>query len=269
MGSLINPFKVIVSNKNLIFDLTRRELESRYKGSKLGRLWIAFHHLSMISIYTFVFAFVFKTKVNTDMGEIGVDFALWLYCGLLPWFFLNESLTISVKDIVSKVSYVKKIVFPLEILPIVTVIVAFLNMCIGLLLLVIGLLIFGHGLHLNMLWFLLIIPPILLSVSGLSLITSSLGVFFRDLAQLIGLLTMLWMYATPILYSLDMVPSEFKAVLLANPLTNLVEWIRNILFWNNSPNFSFVAIFYFSSVLLYWIGFQIFEKVKKGFADVL
>jgi lipopolysaccharide transport system permease protein len=222
----VTPFKVLLHNRNLIFDLTRRELESRYKGSFLGRMWIIFNHLSLISIYTFVFGFVFQTRMNTSMGEIGIDFALWLYCGLLPWFFLNESLTITVRDIVSKVNYVKKIVFPLEILPIVTVIVAFINMSIGLLMLFIGLISFGHGVHWINLLYLLIIPPMFLSVAGLSLLISGLGVYFRDLSQLIGLLTMLWMYATPILYNVEMVPEKFSFLFEFNPLSILVEYCR-------------------------------------------
>lgn len=265
----VSPFKVMFKNRNLIIDLTRRELESRYKGSLLGRLWIVFNHLSLITIYTFVFAFVFETRMNTSLGEIGFDFALWLYCGLLPWFFLNESLTISVKDIVSKVNYVKKIVFPLEILPIVTVIVAFINMSIGLLMLLIGLIAFGHGFHWINLLYILIIPPLFLSVAGFSLLISALGVYFRDLAQLVGLLTMLWMYATPILYNIEMVPQKFSFMFEINPLTSIVEYCRDVLFWNKIPDYDFLVFFYFLSILVFITGYKVFIKIKKGFADVL
>lgn len=266
---VIDSFKLLFNNKDLILDLTKREVENRYKGSFLGRLWIIFNHLSLICIYTFVFGFVFETKMNTSLGEIGLDFALWLYCGMLPWFFLNESLTLTVKDIVSKVNYVKKIVFPLETLPIVTVIVAFMNMIIGLALLFVGLLLFGHTFEWTMLLYLLILPPLVLFVSGLSLIISSLGVYFRDLAQVIGLISMLWMYATPILYNVEMVPDEFLFLSEYNILHKIVEYCRDVLFWNNAPDFTFLLWFYPLSLALYILGFVVFRKLKKGFSDVL
>lgn len=201
--------------------------------------------------------------MNTSLGEIGSDFALWLYCGMLPWFFFNETMTIAVKDIVSKVNYVKKIVFPLEILPITTVIVAFINMLIGLLMLIVGLLIFGHGLHWVNLLYILILPPIVLSVSGFSLIISALGVYFRDLAQLVGLLSMLWMYATPILYNVDMVPDKFDFLFTYNPLHKIVEFCRDVLFWGNLPDFVFLGFFYVGAILIYVLGYIIFNKFKR------
>jgi len=265
----LDPFKKIYTNRKLIYDLSRREMESRYKGSMLGKLWIIFNHLTLISIYTFVFGFVFQTKMNTSLGEIGLDFALWLYCGMLPWFFLNESLTISVKDIVGKVNYVKKIVFPLEVLPITTVIVAFINMLFGLLILLVCLLAFGHGFHWTNLLYFLIIPPLILTGVGFALVVSTLGVYFRDLAQMVGLLTMLWMYATPILYNAEMVPEKFNFMFKFNLLYKIVEYCRDSLFWSKIPDLIFLIWFYILAILIYFIGYKIFNKFKTGFADVL
>lgn len=197
------------------------------------------------------------------------NFALWLYCGLLPWFFINESLTISVRDIVSKVNFVKKIAFPLEILPIVSVIIAFINMSIGVLLLLGGTIVFGMGLHLEMLSFILFVPPLFLGVSGLAMIVASMGVYFRDLAQMVGLIMLLWMYATPIMYNADMVPEEFRFLFTYNPLASIVDLMRSAFFWHSDLNFLFLGGFYIGSIVLYMIGFHVFRKLKIGFSDVL
>ncbi|MNG00934.1 ABC-2 type transporter [compost metagenome] len=144
-----------------------------------------------------------------------------------------------------------------------------MNMLIGMVMLVVGLLIFGHGLHMEMLWVLLTFPALAILVAGVSLCLSSLGVYFRDLAQLIGLLTTLWMYATPILYAEEMVPDYFLPILRSNPLTHLVNFNRDALFWGVTPNLMFLVWFYVVAAIVFIAGFYIFGKLKRGFADVL
>ncbi len=256
-------------HKRLIINFVKRELESRYKGALLGRGWVLINHVSLIAIYTFVFSVVLKTRLKTGHGTLGLDFALWLYCGLLPWLALNEAMSISSKDIASKVTYVKKLVFPLEILPVVTVITALFNMLIGLVMLLVGMLLFGSGLHWTVLFVLPFFIPLFFFMSGITLFISSLGVYFRDLGQLVGLIAMVWLYATPIMYTSEMIPKSFRAWFQLNPLTQLVAYFRDSLFWGRVPNMWFLAWFMFGSIILYALGYFTFRKIKRGFADVL
>lgn len=265
-------FKFLVGfwqHRSLIVGFSKRELESRYKGALLGRLWVLINHLSLIAIYTFVFSVVLKTRLKTGQGTLGLDFALWLYCGLLPWLALNEAMSISAKDVVSKATFVKKIVFPVEILPVATVLTALFNMAIGLVMLLIGMVLFGTGLHWTDLLIIPVFVPLFLFMSGLTLFISSLGVYFRDLGQLVGLLSMVWLYATPIMYTSDMIPKNFQALFILNPLVDLVGYFRDALFWGRFPNLWFLLWFLLGSLAMYAIGHYTFKGTKRGFADVL
>ncbi|WP_167568670.1 ABC transporter permease [Brevibacillus migulae] len=264
-----NPFRLHWVHRELINNFSKRDIESKYKGSLFGKSWILFHHLSLIAIYTFVFSFILKTKISTNQGVIGTDFALWLYCGLLPWLALNETITTSVRDVISKVNYVKKIVFPLEIFPIVTSIVSLFNMLIGLIMLILGLVVLGNGLHWSIVYLPLILPALHFLGSGIGFILSSLGVYFRDLGQIIGLVSTVWLYATPVLYTEEMIPEKYMWIFNLNPLTKVVTYFRDTLFWGNNPDLLFLLEFSLFSLVIYFIGFVIFHKLKKGFADVL
>lgn len=257
------------THKRLILDFVKRELESRYKGALLGRGWVLINHLALISIYTFVFSVVLKTRLKTGHGTLGIDFALWLYCGLLPWFTINEVMSVSSRDISSKVMFVKKLVFPLEILPIVTVLAALFNMTIGLLMLVVGSVILGHGLHWTDFYVIPFFIPFFFFSSGIALLVSSLGVYFRDLGQLVGLVSMVWLYATPIMYTSSSIPKAFRGLFFINPLTQFVAYFRDSLFWGRLPNLWFLLWFLIGSLALYGIGYLTFRKIKPGFADVL
>jgi len=264
-----NPFNVLWNNRVLLLDLTKREIESKYKGSLLGKSWILFHHLSLILIYTFVFSFIMQIKLNTNQGELSGDFSIWLYCGLLPWLSINEALTSSVHSITTKTNFVKRIVFPLEILPVMNVLVSFSSLIIGFVLLMVGLIVIGNGLSWTILYIPLIFIPMFFFMSGLSLLFAGLGVYMRDLGQIVGLLSTLWLYATPILYTFDMVPVQYQWIFNFNPLTGIVNFYRDVLFWGVSPDFLFIVVFFLIGLLIYLLGFKVFYKIKKGFADVL
>ncbi len=256
-------------HRTLILNLVRRELHARYKGAILGRAWILINHLSLIAIYTFVFAGIFKTRIHTAHGGLGVDFAIWLYCGLLPWLSLNEALGNSVRDIISKVTFVKKLVFPLEALSVVTTLVALYNMVIGLGMLIVGSLVLGDGLHWTILFIIPIFIPMFFFFNGLCLILAALGVYFRDFGQLIGLIMMVWLYATPIMYTSESVPRSFASVINSNILTYIVSYFRDSIFWGRIPDFWFLFVFLAVGLAIYAIGFVVFRKVKIGFADVI
>lgn len=262
-------FKGIWTHRTLILNLVRRELNARYKGAILGRAWLFINHLSLIAIYTFVFAGILKTKIHTSHGGLGIDFALWLYCGLLPWLALNEAMGNSVRDIISKVTFVKKLVFPLEALSVVTTVAALYNMLIGLVMLLVGSLVFGNALHWTILFVIPILIPMFFFIYGLSMILASLGVYFRDLGQLIGLILMVWLYTTPILFTSSSIPNNFKFIFQLNILSQIVSYFRDSIFWGRIPNLFFLVIFMGIGLLVYVIGHFVYKKIKIGFSDVM
>lgn len=259
----------IYKQRHLIHQMAKREILSKYRGSSLGLLWSVITPIVMLTIYTFLFSVVFKAKWNVGGNESKYEFAIVLFAGLLTHAFLAEVLNKSPSLITSNVNYVKKVVFPLEIMAVINICVCIFNTLISVVVLLVAILIIKHSLPITALLLPIVLIPLIVLASGLSWLLASLGVYIRDIGQSITILTTILTFLSPIFYPASAVPVVLRPWLLLNPLTFIIEQVRNVLIWGAVPDFKGLAIYLLCSLIVCWAGYYWFQKTRKGFADVL
>ncbi|MDB6062778.1 MAG: sugar transporter permease [Verrucomicrobiaceae bacterium] len=267
----IYPQEMLTSfwrNRSLINALIKRDILGRYRGSLMGIMWSFLNPLLMLAVYTFVFSVVFKARWGTGNGS-RAEFALVLFAGLIVFNLFSECIVRAPSLIVSNTNYVKKVVFPIEILPWVSMGSAMFHSSVSLaiwLLVYVG--IFGIP-QLTALFLPLIFLPLVFFIMGLSWALASLGVYLRDASQFVGILTTIMMFLSPIFFPATALPEEYRNLLFLNPLTPAIEQTRNALYWGEAPNITMLSTYLIASMLIAWVGFAWFQKTRKGFADVL
>lgn len=257
-------------NRQLIGQMIRREVVGRYRGSALGLAWSFFNPVLMLAVYTLVFSGIFKARWNTagQPESIG-HFAIVMFVGMIVLNLLTEVLTRSPTLILANPNFVKKVVFPLEILPIVTLAAAGFHLLISLAVLLIAFLMFNGFLHWTVILLPFVLVPLALLTLGLSWGLASLGVYLRDVSQAIGLICSVLMFISPIFYPLSSVPEKFQWVIAANPLTFIIEQARRLVIEGALPDWSELLLYTLAAAAVAWGGFAWFQKTRKGFADVL
>lgn len=222
----------------------------------------------MLIVYTFVFSVVFKARWNQE-SDSKIEFAIILFIGLMVYNLIAETLLKSSNLIVSNTNFVKKIVFPLEILSIITVLAALFHLAISFLVWLLVYIIFYGTPHYSIIFFPIILIPLCLFALGASWCLSALGVYLRDLGQIIALITTMLMFLSPIFYPITALPVNFQTILNLNPLTFLIEQARSILMEGQHPNWEVLSLTTLGSLMISYLGLLFFKRVKSGFADVL
>jgi lipopolysaccharide transport system permease protein len=261
------PLWELPGRLDLILSLTRRELAAKYKGSVLGLVWAVVTPIVMIAIFTFIFAGIFGARFGANGSAW--DYALYLFCGLLPWTAFQESLQISSNTIVTHANLVKRVVFPLETLPVAQSLSSLATQMFGTLALVVASLIIQRELHATILWLPVLLVPQLMATLGAAWLLASLGVFLRDIVQGISLVLMAWMYLTPIIYPESIVPLRYQPFINANPFTPLIRSYRRIMLEGTAPDWHGMAYFTAFAVVCFVFGYWWFAKTRKNFADVI
>ena len=267
----ITPKEMIASfwrNRKLIKTLAKREVVGRYRGSVMGLMWSFFNPVLMLLVYTFVFSVVFKAKWNSG-SDSKTEFALVLFSGLLVFNLFAECVNRAPTLILSNTNYVKKVVFPLEILPWVILSTSLFHMMVSFIVWLIFYIIFFGQPHLTLLIMPLILIPLIFVTIGITWILASLGVYLRDVSQIVGIMTTTLMFLSPIFYPLSSLPKKYQAILYFNPLTVIIEQTHESLIWGHIPDLFILAVFTCISIVMAWVGFAWFQKTRKGFADVL
>ncbi|MHB8773169.1 MAG: ABC transporter permease [Syntrophales bacterium] len=267
-----NPIRIVAhlwNYRDLIRQLTWREIVGRYKGSYLGLGWSFVQPLIMLGVYTFVFSVIFNARWGGDPGEGRTTFALTLFIGLITFGIFSETTNSSPTLVLGNANYVKKAIFPLEILPVVKLLSALANALFSLVVLFAGILLINHGIR----WTALLLPlvwlPMLLFTLGCGYFLASLGVFVRDIGTLIGVVTTMLFFLTPIFYPIHALPEEFRFFCRINPLALFVEDARRVVLWGLPPDWLWFFIGLALSVAALMFGFFWFMKSKKAFADVI
>lgn len=257
----------LARNRELIRSMVVRDFVGRYRGSFIGLYWSIINPLVLMALYTIVFSVFLKVRFSTDDSPI--DFALYLLCGMLPWNAFAEGLTRSANVIRENANLVKRVVFPLEILPLNLALSAMIHEVIGLVLLTALIAIINKRLY----WTLLMVPLLLgiqlLFAVGMNWVMASLGVFLRDILQMIGLVLTAWMFLTPIFYPENVVPARLQIVLWLNPMARLVRYYRMVLLGGNLPDPVGLAALAIGAMLVFLFGYFWFSKTKSMFADVV
>lgn len=261
------------SKLDLLKALVQRDLEARYKGSILGNLWAVLRQLAQLLIYTYVFSVVLQVKLS-DRGlsdaDSNVTFGLWLFAGLLPWLTFSTGFNQAARVVLQQKNLVTKIIFPLELLPLVPVLSAFLESTFGLIILLLFSTILSQTLHSTLLLLPLVWLPQLLLTIGLAYLAAALTVFIRDIPQILGILLNLWFYATPIFYPLDLVPEPIRTLVSwLNPLTAIVAMHRDVVLFGTITHWQSWSVATGISMVICWLGYWVYQRLRSAFADVL
>lgn len=256
-------------NRQLIIEMTKREVLGRYKGSVMGLLWSFLNPLFMLAVYTFVFSIVFKARWGLGEDENKIQFAIVLFIGMIVHGLFAEVLNRAPNLILSNVNYVKKVIFPLDILPVITMGAALFHCLISLLVLIVTFVVFNGYLYWTAIFLPLIFLPLIILTLGFAWILASLGVYLRDVGQTIGILMSITMFCSPVFYSVNSIPESFRPWLMLNPITFIIEQARQVFIFGHLPNWSGLSIYTVVAVFIAWIGYAWFQKTRKGFANVL
>lgn len=261
-------FSIFGRNLSLLKALTKREIIGRYRGSAMGLLWSFFNPLFMLAIYTFVFGTVFKSRWNSESNS-QTEFALVLFAGLIVFNLFAECVNKAPNLILFNSNYVKKVVFPLEVLPCVALGSAVFHAVVSWSVWFIAYIILFGVPHATSLLLPFVMLPLMFFVLGITWWLASLGVYLRDVAQFVGIAVTVLMFLAPIFYPASSLPEGFRKFLMLNPLTIVVEQVRDVVFWGKMPNWIALTITLFISLIVAWLGFAWFQKTRKGFADVI
>lgn len=259
---IMDIIKEIWAYRQMIVSLVKRDLKGRYKGSVLGFLWTFLNPLFQLLVYTIVFSRIMRAGIE--------DYYLFLFVALIPWLFFSTCVSGGAGCIWTQKDMVNKIYFPREVMPISYVISQLINMLLSFLVIFSVLIVTGKGIDITAVAYLpLIIAIEFLFSLGFTFLTASLTVYLRDLEYILGIMIMAWQYMSPVLYDINMVPGEYKAIFMLNPMSPILEAYRDILYYQKIPQVSTLAYALGLGVGVLILGFSIFEKLKRRFSEVL
>ncbi|MBL8204233.1 MAG: ABC transporter permease [Blastocatellia bacterium] len=254
-------------HRGLIRSMVQRELSSRYKGSVMGLGWAIISPAVMIVIFTIIFSGIFGARFSNTSGHL--SFAVYLFCGLLPWIAFSESVQRATNSLLENINLVKRVVFPVEALPVNLALAAVVTQLLGTTVLLVAHVILAQQLHLTVLWLPVLLIPQLLATLGLGWLMASLGVFLRDMPQINQLVFMAWMYLTPIFFPENLVPPQFQWMIHYNPMAPLIRSYRRALLEGQPPDWRGLGFMLAFAVVCFVVGYWWFQRTKKAFADLL
>lgn len=259
-------------NRELILTMIKREIVGRYRGSMMGLLWSLLTPLLMLLVYTFVFSVVLKARwsgIGAGTQESRAEFAILLFVGLIVHGLFAEVVNRAPSLILGNVNFVKRVVFPLEVLPIVTAGVALFHAAISLAVLLGAVFVISGSIPWTAVLLPLVLFPLLMLTLGVAWWLASLGVFLRDVGQVVGLLTTVLLFLSPVFFPITSVPEFFRPWMQANPLTFAIEQSRAVLIFGEAPDWQAWLLNTVAAGVVGWAGYAWFQKTRKGFADVL
>lgn len=258
----MNSFKELYAYRQMIFSLVKKDLRGRYKGSVLGFLWTFINPLLQLVVYTIVFSFILKTNIER--------YYLYLFVALIPWIFFSSSITVGSASIVAQKDLIKKIYFPRMVIPISYVTSSFVNMLLCFIVIFAVIIVSGAGIN----FLALLTLPVIMLVEyilalGMAMLTSAITVYFRDLEHILGIVTMAWMYMTPIMYDKSIVPENLMPIFNLNPMTHVIECYRAVLYEKKIPDLTTLLSAAGLGILILIVGILVFNKLQKRFAEEL
>ena len=258
----MSTIKELYEYRQMIFSLVKKDLRGRYKGSVLGFLWTFINPLFQLIVYTIVFSKI----LHNDIPK----FYLYLFVALIPWIFFSSSITVGAASIISQKDLVKKIYFPRMVIPISYVTSCFVNMLLCFIVIFGVIIVTGAGIN-----FLAVLTlPVIMIVEyifalGMALLTSAITVYFRDMEHILGIVSMAWMYLTPVVYPKSMIPEKYQKIFNLNPMTPIIDCYRTVLYHKRIPDLSTLLIAVALGVFFLIFGALVFNKLQKHFAEEL
>lgn len=278
MKSLINPkphfiaFRelaaILTKHRQLTIELAKREIKDRYLGQVLGAFWAVGHPIMLMAVYVFIFAYVFNARIGGTYA-LPKDFTVYLLSGLVPWMCFQETMSKGTSVIVSHANLVKQVMFPLEVLPVKGVISSLLSFFISLAILTMYVLFRYQSLPPTYLLLPLLVFLQIIAMIGVSYIFSAIGVYFRDLKDLVQVFSTVSLYMMPILYLPAQVPGKLRPILYLNPFTYLVWCYQDVLYFGRIEHGWAWLVNTTLSLGIFYIGYRVFRKLKTMFGNVL
>ena len=256
---MVKKIKEITVYKELLFNLTSKELKLKYKNSALGFFWSFLNPLLMLTVYTFAFKFIMKVQIE--------NYSLVLLAGLLPWNFFSASVQGSTMSLVNNSHLIKKVYFPREIIPLSLIMSNFVNFLMTMIVLFAAMMLFGVPLGINILMLPVVLILLVMFTTGLSLMLSVLNVYYRDISHFTEILFMAWIYLTPVIYSFSMIPEKYRVFLMLNPMTLAVELIRDTTIRNVFPDLKFLLALLIVASITLSVGQSVFTKLERDIAE--
>lgn len=256
---IVNGLKELYKYREMIFSLIKKDLRTRYKGSVLGFLWTFINPLLQLIVYSIVFSFVMRVKME--------NYYMYMFVGLLPWIFFCNALQLGSVSVVNNRDLIKKIYFPRLVLPIATLGSSFMNFLFSLMVLLIALLVSGIGLSIYFVYVPILCIILLIFAASFTLIFAACNVYFRDLEHIIGIVTMSWFYAVPILYPIEMVPHEFQTLYRLDPIVPIILAFQDVIYYKREPNLDSLITIILVSIILLVLSYFLFNKLQKNFAE--
>ncbi len=261
------PIETIWTNRSLIRSMVRRDIMARYRGSAGDVLWAVFNPLLLMATYFFVFGIVLQSRLGSDTSKTG--FVLYLLAGMMPWLAFSEAVGRSPHVLLEHRNFIKKLVFPVEILPVTQTFAALVTQSLALALFIVALIVIRGSFPVTAIWLPVLLVPQILFTAGVAWFLSALGVFLRDLGQIIGFLLTLWFFLTPICYPETSLPPEAAPILTKNPIYALVRGYRAIFLENSAPSPDSLWKLWLVGCVVFIAGYAWFHKLRKSFADVI
>lgn len=261
--SLVDHLRILMRYQELLVSLSMRDVKVRYKQSLFGIVWAVLQPFMLMVVFSIVFSLFVKVKTP------GMPYAVFSYVALVPWTYFSRGLTNGVMSLIANSVLVTKIYFPRELFPLAALVSGFIDFAVSAVIFV-GMLVFFHiGVGFALLWTPLIVLVQMALMLGLMLLLSAANVFYRDVYQTTPFLLQLWLYITPVIYPLSLVPARFHLLFALNPMTGLVDAYRRVILQNRAPDprlFTYAAVV---SLVLLVLGYAFFKKVELQFADVI
>lgn len=263
-------FRNIHHYRYLILQMTKREISHRYRGSLLGFAWSFLNPLLMLVVYTFVFSVVFKARWGgAEVEESRVDYAITLFAGLIVFNVFAEIMNRAPNLILGNVNYVKKVIFPLEILPLISIGVVLFHSFASILVLMTTQLIFKGYIPFTAIYLPVILLPLLITSLGISWFLAAITIYIRDTSQIIGVVTTVLMFVSAVFFPISALPEKYQAIVMLNPVAAIVSESRNALIFGQAPDWGLVGTMFVIGLFVAAGGYWVFQKMRKGFADVI
>ena len=259
----------MLANRTILRQLVRKDIHSRYRRSALGMVWALLTPLLTFAVYAYVFSAVLQIRFPSRVADVEHNYGIVLFSGLMLHFFVTEVLTRSPTLILENVNFVKKVVFPLETLSVVATGSAFVTLLFNFVVLLLALLFFEARIPLTTLLVPLVWLPYVAIVLGISWFLSSIGVYLRDVGHLVGIISTIMLFGSPILFPIETLPESLQTLVWLNPLSVPVDATRDLVLWGTLPSLRGLAIYSGVSIAVVWLGAFWFQCTKRGFADVL
>lgn len=267
-ASLKSLFHSFWQNRSLIKKMGVQEISSRYRGSLIGLAWTFVHPLFMLAVYTFVFTFVFQARWAA-VNDGNAQFSIILFAGLITHALFAETIVRAPGVILANTNFVKKVVFPLEILPIIITGTALVQALVSFGILVLALFFLDGYVSWTLVFLPIVVIPFFVLTVGVAFLLAALGTFIRDIGQTVGILATVLLFMSPVFYPMSSLPDRVQSLLLLNPLTFIIEQVRQVTIFGGVPNMFGLAVYLILGLIFLQLGYYVFQKTRKGFADVL